>query len=91
MSSEEKKIANLSFHAHYIHFDNAKASSQMLQLSKKDNIADILYSEQAKDFSYIVFYIKSHPNATWTDRFPKKFQGASHKENRKLKGNISYP
>jgi hypothetical protein len=70
MSSEEEKIANLNFHVDYIHFDNAKASSQMLQLCKKENIADILYSEQPKDFSHIVIYIKSHLNATWTDRFP---------------------
>ncbi len=91
MSSEEEKIGNLNFHADYIHFEKTKARDQILQLCKKVNIADILYSEQAKDFSYIVFYIKSHPNATWTDRFPKKFQGASKKENRKLKGNIFYP
>ena len=63
----------------------------MLQLCKKDNIADLLYSEQRKDFSHIVVYVNSHPNATLTAEIPEKYHGASHKENRKLKGKISYP
>ena len=63
----------------------------MLQLCKKYNIADLLYSEQRKDFSHIVFYVKSHPNATRTAKISEKFHGASHKEDCKLKGNISYP
>ena len=54
----------------------------MLQLCKKDNIADLLYSEQRKDFSHIVDYVNSHPNATWTAKIPEKLHGASHKENR---------
>ena len=90
MSFEEKKIANLNFNADNIHFDNPKVSSQMLQLCKKNYIADLLYSEQPNDFSHIVFYIKSYPNATWTALITEKFKGASHKENRKLKGNICY-
>ena len=63
----------------------------MLQLCKKDNIADLLYSEQRKDFSHIVVNVKSHPNAAWTAKIPEKFHGASHKEDLKLKGNIFYP
>jgi hypothetical protein len=70
MSCVEEKIANLNFHADIIHFNNPKASSKMLQIYKKDNIADLLYSEQRKDFSHIAVYIKSHPNATWTVRIP---------------------
>ncbi len=63
----------------------------MLKLCKKDSIADRIYSEQPNDFTHILAYINSHPNANWTARFPEKFQGALHKENRKLKGNISFP
>ncbi len=47
---EEEKIANLNFHADYIHLDNPKAKSQILQLCKKNNIANLLYSEQRNDF-----------------------------------------
>ena len=63
----------------------------MLQLCKKDNIADLLYSEQRKDFSHIVVYDNSHPNTTWTAKISEKFHGASHKKDLKLKGNIFYP
>jgi hypothetical protein len=63
----------------------------MLQLCKKDNIAELLYSEQRKDFSHIVVYVFSHPNASWTAKILEKFHDASHKEDRKLKGNIFYP
>jgi hypothetical protein len=63
----------------------------MLQLCKNDNIADLLYSEQRKDFFHIVVYVNSHPKATRTAKIPEEFHGASHKENHKLKGNISYP
>jgi len=78
---EEEKIANLNFHADYIHLDNPKDSSQMLQLCKKDNIADLLYSEQRKDFSHIFVYVNSHPSATLTAEIPEKYHGALHKEN----------
>ena len=88
---KEEKIANLNFHPDYIHLDNPKAKSQILQLCKKSNIADLLYSEQRNDFSHIVVYDNSHPNTTWTAKIPEKFHGASLKEERKLKGNIFYP
>jgi hypothetical protein len=45
----------------------------MLQLCPKDNIADLLYSEQPKDLSLIVEYVNNHPNATWTAKIPEKF------------------
>ena len=54
----------------------------MLQLCLKDKFTDLLYSEQRKDFSHIVVYVNSHPNATLTAKIPEKFNGASHKENR---------
>ena len=63
----------------------------MLQLCKKDNIADLLYSEQRKDFYHIGFYVNSHPNVTSTAKIPEKFHGTSHKEDLKLKGKIFYP
>jgi len=53
----------------------------MLQLCKKDNIADLLYSEQRKDFSHIFVYVNSHPSATLTAEIPEKYHGALHKEN----------
>jgi cathepsin B len=62
----------------------------MLQLCKKDNIADLLYSEQRKVFSHIVVYVNSHPDASWTAKIPEKYHGASHKEDLKLKGNIFF-
>ena len=62
----------------------------MLQLCKKINKADLLYSKQRSDFSHIVFYINIHHNATWTAKIPEKFHGASQKEDRKLKGNIFF-
>ena len=88
---EEEKIANLNFHADYINLNNPKAKSQILQLWKKSNIVDLLYSEQRNDFSHIVVYDNSQPNTTWTAKIPEKFYGASLKEDRKLKGNILYP
>ena len=54
----------------------------MLQLCKKDNIADLLYSEQRKDFSHIFVYVNSHHNATLTAEISEKYDDASHKENR---------
>ena len=63
---EEEKIANLNFHVDYIHLDNPKAKSQILQLCKKSNIADLLYSEQRNDFSHIVVYDNGYLNITWT-------------------------
>jgi hypothetical protein len=62
----------------------------MLQICKKNNIADLIYSEKRKDFSHIVFYVKSHHNATWPAKIPEKFHGSSHKEDRKIKGNIFF-
>ena len=60
----------------------------MLQLCKKDKFADLIYSEQRKDFSHIVVYVNSHPNASWTAKIPEKYHDASHKDNHKLKGKI---
>jgi hypothetical protein len=76
MSCEERKINNLNFYANNIHFDNLKASSKLLKNCKNDNIPDLLYSEQRKDFSHIAVYIKSQPNATWTVRIPENLKVA---------------
>ena len=70
---EEDKIANLKFHADYIHLDDPKVSNQMLQRCEKDSIADLLYYEQPKDLPHIVEYVKNHPNATWTAGISEKF------------------
>ena len=87
---EEEKIANLNFHADYINLDNPKAKSQILQLCKKSNIVDLLYSKQRNDFPHIIVY-DNNPNTTWTAIIPKNLHGASLKEDRKLKGNIFFP
>jgi hypothetical protein len=62
----------------------------MLQICKKNYIADQVYSEQHKDFSHIVYYLNSHHNAIWTAKIPENFHGSSHKMDRKLKGNIFF-
>jgi hypothetical protein len=63
----------------------------MLQRCKKDSFADLFYSEQPKDLSLIVEYVKNHPNATWTAEISENFLNASHKEICKLMDNIFYP
>ena len=63
----------------------------MLQRCEKDSFADLLYSDQPKDLSLIVEYVKNHPKATWTAGISEKFLGASNKEICKLMGNTADP
>ena len=87
----EEKISAFSGHEELINLADALGTCQNLMLCEKESIADMLYSEQPKDLSSIVEYVNNHPNATWTAGINKKFEGASHREIRKLMGTVVDP
>ena len=87
----EEKISNFAHgNNELINFENPKATCQNLMLCETESIADLLYAEQNKDLSSIVEYVNNNPSS-WTAAIPSKFDGASHRQIKKLMGTIVDP